>query len=199
MKEHPAADIPGYDYGTSRAAVSPVTMEELTQLKASADFTVEDERYLRMAGEVLADQAEATVDSWRERIGAQKYLARVFYGPDGKPDDHYKAAVKRRFVQWVIDLCTRPFDQTWLDYQEEIALRHLPEKKNKTDQAETPPVVPLRYLVAFLAPIVISTKDFLGKGGHSPEQIEKMHQAWTKAVLLTIALWSRPYTREGLW
>jgi hypothetical protein len=24
-------------------------------------------------------------------------------------------------------------------------------------------------------------------------------QAWTKAVLLEIALWSRPYTRDGLW
>lgn len=194
-----APSIPGYDYGSSKVIRSPVSLEELTQLKASADFTEEDERYLRMAGEVLAGQAEAMVNAWRERIGAQEYLARVFYGPDGKPDDHYKAAVKRRFVQWVIDLCTRPFDQAWLDYQEEIALRHLPEKKNKTDKADTSKVVPLRYLVAFLAPIVITTKDFLGKDGHSPEQIEKMHQAWTKAVLLTIALWSRPFTREGVW
>ncbi|TCO95499.1 protoglobin [Chthoniobacter flavus] len=129
MKQRTAADIPGYDYGTHRVAVSPVSMEEFAQLKATADFTEEDERYLKMAGEVLSDQAEAMVNVWRERIGAQEYLARVFFGPDGKPDDRYKAAVKRRFVQWVVDLCTRPFDQAWLDYQEEIALRHLPEKK----------------------------------------------------------------------
>jgi hypothetical protein len=193
------AEIPGYDYGTQRAAHSPVTMEELAQLKATADFTEEDERYLRMAGDVLSDQAEAMVNAWRERIGAQDYLAKVFQGPDGKPDDQYKAAVKARFVRWVIDLCTRPFDQAWLDYQEEIALRHLPEKKNKTDHAQTPPVVPLRYLVAFIAPIVITTRDFLGKKGHSSAQIEKMHRAWAKAVLLTVALWARPYTREGLW
>jgi len=199
MKQRTAADIPGYDYGTHRVAVSPVSMEEFAQLKATADFTEEDERYLKMAGEVLSDQAEAMVNAWRERIGAQEYLARVFQGSDGKPDDRYKAAVKPRFVQWVIDLCTRPFDQAWLDYQEEIALRHLPGKKNQTDHAETPPVVPLRYLVGFVAPIVITAKDFLGKRGHSGAQIEKMHRAWTKAVLLTIALWTRPYTQESLW
>jgi len=34
-----------------------------------------------------------------------------------KPDDAYKAKVKPRFVRWVIDLCERPFDQDWLDYQ----------------------------------------------------------------------------------
>ena len=193
------ADIPGYDYGTSRAALSPVNLEELARLKAAADFTEEDERYLRMAGEVLSDQAEAMVNAWRERIGAQKPLASVFKGPDGKPDEHYKAAVKPRFVQWVIDLCTRPFDQTWLDYQEEIALRHLPAKKNKTDHADTPPLVPLRYLLTFVAPVVIAPKELLGKKGHSAAQIEKMHRAWTKAVLLTIALWARPYTQDGYW
>ena len=174
-------------------------MDELAQLKATADFTDEDERYLRMAGEVLSDQAEALVDAWRERIGAQDYLAKVFKGPDGKPDERYKAAIKERFVQWVIDLCTRPFDQAWLDYQDEIALRHLPEKKNKADHADTPSLVPLRYLIAFTAPTVIVARDFLGRKGHSPEETGKMHCAWTKAVLLSITFWTRPFTREGLW
>jgi hypothetical protein len=73
-------------------------------------------------------------------------------GPDGKPDDAYKAAVKKRFVQWVIDTCTRPRDQAWLDYQEEIGLRHTPAKKNATERAQTPELVPLRYLIAFTAP-----------------------------------------------
>jgi hypothetical protein len=31
-------------------------------------------------------------------IGRQPELVRWFFGPDGKPDDHYRAAVKRRFV-----------------------------------------------------------------------------------------------------
>jgi hypothetical protein len=33
--------------------------------------------------------------------------------------------VKRRFVQWVIDTCARPRDAAWLNYQEEIGLRHI--------------------------------------------------------------------------
>jgi hypothetical protein len=32
-----------------------------------------------------------------------------------------------------------------------------------------------------------------------PDDIERMQQAWTKAVLLHITLWSRPYAREALW
>jgi hypothetical protein len=29
--------------------------------------------------------------------------------------------------------------------------------------------------------------------------IERMHAAWSKSVLLTISLWSRPYVSGGLW
>jgi hypothetical protein len=39
-------------------------------------------------------------------------------------------------------------------------------------------------------------KTFLAKKGHSAEEVEKMHQAWFKAVVLQVALWSRPYVRE---
>ena len=123
------ADIAGYDYVTDRVARSPVTLEQLEKLKETVDFTDEDRSYLTMVGKVLYDQAEKMVNAWREKIGAQPHLAIAFSGPDGKPDDDCKSAVKPRFVQWVVDLCTRPFDQAWLDYQEEIALRHVPEKR----------------------------------------------------------------------
>lgn len=191
--------IAGYDYGTSRAAHSPVTLEELRALEQTVGWTSEDADGLKLAGEVLSDQAEGLVDSLREQIGQQPHLARWFVDPTGKPDEAYKAAVKRRFVQWVIDTCTRPRDQAWLDYQEEIGLRHTPAKKNKTESAHTPDRVPLRYLVAFTAPTVLGVKPFLASKGHDAEAVERMHRAWTKAVLLQIALWSRTYVREGLW
>jgi len=192
-------DLPGYDYGTARSAHSPLTLADLKALEQTAGFTDDDRTALKQAGEVLADQAEALVDSWRAEIGKQHHLAKWFFGPDGKPDESYKAAVKKRFVQWVIDTCTRPHDQAWLDYQEEIGLRHTPAKKNKTEGAHTPDVVPLRYLLAFVPTITLGTKPFLAKKGHSPEQVERMLRAWTKAVTLEICLWSRPYAREGLW
>jgi hypothetical protein len=193
------ATLAGYDYGTDKVPTSPVTMPDLAKVEESAGLTGEDRRYLAMAGEVLADQAEKMVDSWRARIGKQEHLARWFFGPDGKPDERYKAAVKPRFVQWVIDTCTRPYDQAWLDYQDEIGRRHTPEKKNRTDGVQAPPVVPLRYVLAFTAVVITTSKEFLAAKGHSPSDVDGMHAAWTKAVLLSLALWSRPYAKEGLW
>jgi len=107
--------------------------------------------------------------------------------------------VRRRFIRWVADLCRCDRDQVWLDYQEEIGQRHTPAKKNRTDGAQTPDFVPLRYLLAFAAPVILSMREFLGKKGHSAADIDRMHQAWTKSFLLTLTLWSRPYVRDDLW
>lgn len=192
-------DIAGYEYGTSRVAPSPVTLEELHMLEATLGWTSEDDQALKQAGEVLRDRAEAMVDGWRAEIGRQPHLAKWFFGPDGEPDEAYKAAVKKRFVQWVIDACLRPHDQAWLDYQEEIGLRHTPAKKNRTEGAHTPDRVPLRYLLAFAGPVIIGAKAFLGDKGDPAEKVEKMHRAWTKSVLLNLTLWSRPYVGDDLW
>src|SRR3954471_22865202 len=100
--------IPGYEYGSSRVARSPVTLSELRALEHSVGWTAQDAEALRMAAEVLSDQAEALVGSWRAQIAAHPHLAKWFPGADGKPDAAYKAAVKKRFVRWVIDTCTRP-------------------------------------------------------------------------------------------
>jgi Protoglobin len=131
-------EIRGYTYGTEAVPKSPVTPEELAQLEKVVGLTDEDRRYLLWAGDVLEDQAEAAVDHWRGIIGQQPYLAFYSLGPDGKPDEAYKVAVKRRFVRWVLDTCRRPHDQVWLDYQEEIGLRHTRAKKNHTDKVFSP-------------------------------------------------------------
>ena len=130
--------IPGYDYGKELAARSPISLAELRQLEQAAGWTEDDARWLRAAAEVLAPRAEQMVDQWRAAIGRQPYLAAWFLKPDGSPDEAYKAAVKRRFVQWVSDLCLRSHDQDWLSYQEEIGLRHTPARKNQTDGGQTP-------------------------------------------------------------
>jgi len=176
-----------------------VTPEELAKLEQAVGLTDEDRRYLRQAGEVLEDQTEAVVDCWRGIIAQQPHLAVYSLGPDGRPDEAYKVAVKRRFVQWVLDTCRRPHDQAWLDYQEEIGLRHTRAKKNRTDNAQTPPHIPLRYVLAFTATMNATIRPFLAKKGRSPEEVERMHEAWCKAVMLQITLWSRSYTKEQDW
>jgi hypothetical protein len=198
MTESAKQRILGYDFGSPQSARSPVSMEELRQLKETLGWTSEDEQLLRKHVEFFRSEAESMVDAWRAIIGAQPHLAQWFLGPDGNPDDEYKARVKRRFVQWVVDVVARPHDQAWLDYQEEIGLRHTPQKKNKTDGRHTPANVPLRYLIAFV-PQVTDIRRFIVSMTEDPTELAAVESAWTKAVHLHITLWCRPYVKEGLW
>jgi len=191
------AEIHGYDYGKRNVARSPVTLEELRQLEATVGWSEEGAQVLKRYGNIFHENAERMVDTWRAVIGSQPHLAKWFFAPDGNPDEAYKAAVKNRFVQWVRDVATRPHDQAWLDYQEEIGLRHIPAKKNKTDGAQTPNVVPLRYVLAFVPVVTISTRKFFAAVPDGDR--EKLEDAWTKAVQLHVTLWSRAYTKEELW
>jgi hypothetical protein len=191
--------IPGYDYGKPSVARSPVSLQELRQIEMAIGWSHEDAEVLQRHSDIFKMRAEPMVDSWRAIIGTQEHLARWFFGPDGKPDEQYKARVRTRFVQWVVDACLRPHDQEWLDYQEEIGLRHTPEKKNQADGAQTPPLVPLRYLTAFGLVVSITTRKFFIEAGVEGEELQKLEDAWLKSVQLHVTFWTRPYTRDGLW
>jgi hypothetical protein len=189
-------NIPGYSFDTN-TTLSPLNMEEFEKLKAAVLFSQEDEKYLRLAGEVLADQIEDVLDVWYGFVGSHPHLLYYFSDGRGNAVKEYLEAVRRRFGQWILDTCNRPYDQTWLNYQQEIGLRHHRTKKNQTDGVNSVAHIPHRYLVAFIYPITATIKPFLAKKGHKPEEVEKMHQAWFKSVVLQIALWSAPYVREG--
>jgi len=193
-----ANDIPGYDYGSATVARSPITVKELEQLKESTGFTREDERWLRAAGDVLKDQTKQLVEKWRGVISAHPHLAHYSQRLDGQKDPHYAESSGLRFQQWVLDTCFRPYDQDWLNYQQEIALRHTSVKKNKTDKVQSVPTIHLRDIVAFTAVITDPDiiKPFLAAKGHSPSDVDRMHQAWCRSVLLQIALWTEPYTNS---
>ncbi len=188
--------IPGYAFSDTTTQ-SPLTLDEWEKLKKAALFSPEDEKYLRMAGEVLSDQVEDVLDVWYGFVASHPHLLYYFTDGQGNPIMGYLEAVRRRFGQWILDTCNRPYDQTWLDYQQEIGLRHHRSKKNQTDGVNAVAHIPYRYLVAFIYPITATIKPFLAKKGHNPEDVEKMHQAWFKSVVLQVALWSAPYVREG--
>jgi len=179
------AHIPGYTYGTTEVARSPVSLEELEQLKQTMHLADEDHEYLRLAGEVLSEQVDELFEYWMSLFGP--VFMSYFQGADGVPDDQYLGAVHPRFVQWIFDTCNRPYDQEWLDYQHEIGLRHHRAKKNQTDDVDSVPVVHLRYLWAVVPPMS-TIRDFLARRGHSEEEVEKMHQAWIKALMLSVTL-----------
>jgi Protoglobin len=190
-------DIPGYTYGTSAVPRSPVSLGDLELLQATLLLGEDDRAALRRSGDVLAPQVDAILDVWYGFVGANPHLLAAFAGPDGQPNQEYLAAVRRRFGRWILDTSGAEFDQAWLDYQHEIGLRHTRMGKNRTDGVQAADHIPLRYVLALLVPITATLKPFLAAGGAAAEEVEAMHQAWVKAVLLQVILWSYPYVRDG--
>lgn len=189
--------IDGYAYGSNQLMQSPVSAVDISLLQKTLLFGEEDEKYLKLAGEVLQDQIESILDLWYGFVGSNSHLLYYFTNKQEQPIDNYLSAVRARFGQWILDLCNRKYDQEWLNYQHEIGLRHHKSKKNKTDNVDSVSFIPYRYMVAFIYPITATIKTFLAKKGHSTDDVEKMHQAWFKAVVLTTILWTYPYIKDG--
>lgn len=191
-------EIPGYAMGSPAIATSPVTLDDLEKLMQAMLLTDDDIAALRMSRDVLADQTDEILDVWYGFVASTPHL--VYYFQDtatGRPSGAYLEAVRARFKQWILDTAEADFDQDWLNYQHEIALRHNRAKKNRTDGVSSVPQIHYRYIPALAVPITTTLKPFLAKKGHSPEDVEKMHAAWEKAVLLQAILWSHPYVKEG--
>jgi hypothetical protein len=194
----PRRDVPGYALGQATLARAPYSMADLTALQKSMLFGADDVAALRQSKAILADQTEAILDVWYGFVASTPELV-VFFGDtrSGQPDGAYLAAVRKRFALWILDTADAKYDQAWLDWQYEIGLRHNRLKKNKTDGAHGPAQVDFRYLPALTIPITTTLKPFLAKKGASAADVEKMHAAWVKAVLLQAILWSHPYIKDG--
>ena len=168
--------IPGYTYGTDAVPRSPVSLQELELLEATLLLGQDDLAALRRSGDILAPQVEEILDVWYGFVGANPHLLAAFSNAQGQPDQHYLAAVRRRFGRWILDTARATFDQAWLDYQHEIGLRHTRRGKNRTDGADAADHIPLRYVLALLVPITTTLKPFLAKGGAGADEVEAMHR-----------------------
>jgi len=40
-------------------------------------------------------------------------------------------------------------------------------------------------------------KPILGRNGYPPAVVERMYDAWWKAMILQVTLWRQPYIRDG--
>lgn len=187
----------GYTYGA--VAPSPVSLRELDELRQSVLLGEDDVKALRRAGEVLGPQVEEILDVWYGFVGSHDFLVGTFAGADGQPIGEYLARVRVRFGQWIRDTCERTYDDEWLAYQQEIALRHTRARKNAADGVDAAPVVPLRFVVALVYPITATVRPFLAAGGDGEAEVEAMWHAWFKAVTLQVALWTRAYVDERDW
>lgn len=191
-------NIPGYTYGASTVAGSPVTVASFELMKKSVLFGDEDLRYLRLSHDALKEQIEPILDVWYGFVGSTPHLLASFTSNlDDKPLDDYLGRVRKRFGQWILDTARADYDQQWLDYQHEIGLRHHRTKKNRTDSAGSTEIVPFRDIFLLVFPVTFTLKPFLAKKGHSTEEVEKMYVAWVKSCLLQVTLWSHPYVKDG--
>lgn len=193
-----ARSISGYRLGDPTLPKSPLTRADLVELKGSLLFGDADVSALRKAYDVVADQVEPILDVWYGFVGKTPHLLAYFSNPKtGEPDGAYLAAVRKRFGQWILDTCRATYDEGWLAWQEEIGRRHHRTGKNVTDGASAAPHIPMRHVLALVMPISITMKPFLASKGAPPAEVEAMHAAWTKSVLLQAILWSRIYTKDG--
>jgi hypothetical protein len=198
IKEKAMVSIPGYRLGDPALPKSPLTAADLATLKASLLFRDDDVAALRKAHDIVKDQVEAILDVWYGFVGSMPHLLVYFSDADsGQPIASYLEAVRKRFGQWILDTCRAEYDEAWLAWADEIGRRHHRSGKNKTDTVRAAPHIPMRYLLALVLPISMTMKPFFAKKGASDAEVEAMHAAWTKAVLLQAILWCRPYVRDG--
>jgi hypothetical protein len=67
-------NISGYTKGTPEVAKSPLTMADWEELKKSALFAEEDAFYLRLSLDVLEDQIDNLLKTWRGIIFDHPHL-----------------------------------------------------------------------------------------------------------------------------
>ncbi len=194
----PSHTAPGYAYGDRSLSPAPFNLDDLRSLQRSMLFGDDDVLALRQSKAILADQTDAILDVWYGFVGSTPELVHFFsHAQTGQPDAQYLAAVRKRFALWILDTAEANYDQTWLDWQYEIGLRHNRLKKNLTDGVNSVPHINFRYVPALTIPVVTTLKPFLASKGASAADVERMQAAWLKSVLLQSILWSHPYINTG--
>ena len=185
----------------ARSMLRPVSMKELrmSSRPPSCSPRTTSPR-LRMSLEVLRPQVEDVLDVWYGFVGSTPHLLdrTSAIRSTGEPDGDYLAAVRASGSG--SGSSTPPsaeYDEEWLAWQHEIGLRHHSTKKNRTDGGKGPSIVHFSHMVALTIPVTTTLRPFLEKGDHTPEEVDRMHQAWVKSVLLQTILWSHAYVNDG--
>lgn len=188
--------LPGYNYGAATLPGSPVTLNELRELCELIRFDDDDVRRLETIGDLLEPRIMTFMDRLMQWTGS--VALPTVADEDGNVDQAYLEAAHARFARGFLDTCRRKFNQTWLDYQHEVGLRHHRSKKNTTDDARAIPHIPFRWMVAFLEPTAETMRAFLQPLLPAGELVPLL-ASWRKAMLLQVVLYSRAYIAAEDW
>ena len=176
------------------SASRPMSVSDLALLKETVLMTDADIAALRKSRVILEPHLDELLGVWYGFVGSKPHLLASFSHPTtNAPDTQYLERVRERFAEWVLTTADANFDDAWLAHQLELGRRHHRIGKNRTDNVVASDHIQLRYVVALQYPIVTTLRPFLERGNHPPEEVDAMHEAWRKAVLLTSILWSQPY------
>ncbi|NJD27911.1 MAG: protogloblin ApPgb [Chloroflexi bacterium] len=189
------ATIPGYRMGDPTLPEPALDETAMADLRAALLLSDDDLVALRDAAAIVDARVDELLDVWYGFVGSHPFLLESFATPDG-PNADYLARVRARFGQWVRDTLSADFGPAWVAYQEEVGRRHAAGKNATDGVVGAPEVVPFRYVVALVYPIYATIRPFLASGARDEAHLEAMHQAWLKAVLLNVAIWSGAYVRD---
>ncbi|PSL49565.1 protoglobin [Chitinophaga niastensis] len=164
--------------------------QTLVRLKRMLLFTNEDEQYLTMAGAILMDHTDDILNNWYDYMLKNNYLA-YYFTKKGEPDTGYLQTLRPHFRKWIHGLCTRQEGTTWWQFEERIAAQ-LQLKNTPGDNLEPLPMIFLRYLSTFIYPVAEAGRSYLSRHDHPAAEVERMHQAWFKAVSFSVLLWVYP-------
>jgi hypothetical protein len=193
-----SSDIAGYRYGDPSLPAAPISAEQFGWLEEAVLLGDDDIAALRRSGPILEPHIDEILDVWYGFVGAKPFLLAQFSDRGtGAPIPEYLDRVRARFSQWILDTAAAEYDDAWLRWQFEIGRRHHRVGKNRTDGANASALVPMSHMILLAQPIVDTLRPFLESGGDDRDTVDAMQNAWRKAVLLQVTLWSYPYVLEG--
>ena len=194
------SNIKGYIYGKPEVPKAKITMQEFQLLLDSALWTKEDEENRKILGEIIKENMNDILNAIVNYFGSKEYLLYYFKDETGTTTiSEYVNNTVDRLAQWLLDICFRPLDESFINYNYLIGLRHTEIGKGKADNVKTIPHIPLRYMVTCIFPVTAVLKSFIAKKIDDPVLVDKLYHTWFKLQVITTALFLIPYTKEGWW
>ncbi|MFZ8848956.1 MAG: protoglobin domain-containing protein [Thermoproteota archaeon] len=192
--------IPGYIYGKPEVPKAPLDKKDFELLLDSLLWTKEDEENRKLLGEIISENMKDLLSDIVSYFGSRDYLLYYFKDKQGQTTiTEYVNNTVDRLAQWLLDICYKPLDEHFINYNYLIGLRHTYEEKGKADKIETIPHIPARYMITCLFPITAVLKNYIAKKVEDPVLTDKLYHTWFKLQVLTTAFFLIPYTKEGRW
>lgn len=161
-------------------------------------FSPDDEIALRKVWRILKGQTDDYLDMMLGMVAAHPALVPALTTLRGEKSATHSldeaATIRDRFRRWLFETCFFPYEPPWL--------KQLYSELSPPDSAAqpSPALVPeFRHAVALAYPLVATARPFLAAKGRDHQDIERMQNAFLKAILLQVALLSKLYVKEGLW